>query len=277
MKICLISDLHMEIGGYPGKSKYMPEVDVLILGGDITCARYFTQKAIDTKDVEAKDNRRHMTMLMDYYGKKAKHVIYIMGNHEHYGFNINDSKDVMKTWLKKYPNVRVAENESFEIDDYLFIACTLWSDYMGEDNLQILTAQSYMNDFRVIKKRIPGDLETNITPRDCISRHKDSVAFIEYTLFKNPDKKTVIMTHHAPSLKSHNHSRGMEILGAYCSDLTKLIHKYPQIKLWTHGHTHDNVDYLIDDCQIVANHRGYEGYETCAKIFDPYRGVIELS
>jgi hypothetical protein len=33
----------------------------------------------------------------------------------------------------------------------------------------------------------------------------------------------------------------------------------------------------IGGYQIVANHRGYEGYETCAKIFDPYRGVIELS
>jgi hypothetical protein len=31
----------------------------------------------------------------------------------------------------------------------------------------------------------------------------------------------------------------------------------PQIKLWTHGHTHHPFDYVIGECRVVCNPRGY--------------------
>jgi hypothetical protein len=39
---------------------------------------------------------------------------------------------------------------------------------------------------------------------------------------------------------------------------------HPQIKLWTHGHTHHKFDYMIGETRIVCNPRGYEGYEDSA-------------
>jgi len=36
---------------------------------------------------------------------------------------------------------------------------------------------------------------------------------------------------------------------------------HPQIKLWTHGHTHHEFDYMIGECRVVCNPRGYHGYE----------------
>ena len=43
---------------------------------------------------------------------------------------------------------------------------------------------------------------------------------------------------------------------------------HPQIKLWTHGHTHDVFDYVIGETRIVCNPRGYYGYEQRASDFD---------
>jgi hypothetical protein len=49
--------------------------------------------------------------------------------------------------------------------------------------------------------------------------------------------------------------------GCYHSSLEEFILDRPQIKLWTHGHTHYAFDYVIGDTRIVCNPRGYEGYE----------------
>jgi hypothetical protein len=49
--------------------------------------------------------------------------------------------------------------------------------------------------------------------------------------------------------------------GGYASDLYDFIADRPQIKLWTHGHTHTPFDYMIDQTRIVCNPRGYEGHE----------------
>jgi len=49
--------------------------------------------------------------------------------------------------------------------------------------------------------------------------------------------------------------------GAYSSDLTEFILDRPQIKLWTHGHTHHVFDYMVGSTRIFCNPRGYKDYE----------------
>ena len=61
--------------------------------------------------------------------------------------------------------------------------------------------------------------------------------------------------------------------GSY-SDLSEFILDRPGIKLWTHGHTHENFDYMIGSTRIVCNPRGYDGYEDIADNFS--LKVIEL-
>jgi hypothetical protein len=56
--------------------------------------------------------------------------------------------------------------------------------------------------------------------------------------------------------------------GAYSSDLSEYILDHPQIKLWTHGHTHEDFDYLIGSTRIVCNPRGYIKYESRADEFN---------
>jgi hypothetical protein len=48
----------------------------------------------------------------------------------------------------------------------------------------------------------------------------------------------------------------------------------PQIKVWTHGHTHETFDYMVGTTRIVCNPRGYDGYEERAYNFK--LEVIEL-
>ena len=42
---------------------------------------------------------------------------------------------------------------------------------------------------------------------------------------------------------------------------------HPQIKLWTHGHTHEDFDYMVGETRIVCNPRGYIRYEERADSF----------
>ena len=55
--------------------------------------------------------------------------------------------------------------------------------------------------------------------------------------------------------------------GAYSSNLDEFIMDRPQIKLWTHGHTHEDFDYMIGSTRIVCNPRGYINYESRADKF----------
>jgi hypothetical protein len=62
--------------------------------------------------------------------------------------------------------------------------------------------------------------------------------------------------------------------GCYSSDLEAFILDHPEICLWTHGHTHEDFDYMIGTTRVVCNPRGYIGYEQRADTWQPK--LIEL-
>jgi hypothetical protein len=79
----------------------------------------------------------------------------------------------------------------------------------------------------------------------------------------------VVVGHHAPS-KASTHPRYADdtlMNGGYSSELSEFILDRPGIKLWTHGHTHEDFDYMIGGCRIVCNPRGYIGHEQRANEF----------
>jgi len=69
-----------------------------------------------------------------------------------------------------------------------------------------------------------------------------------------------VVGHHSPSFQSVHDMYKHETLmnGGYHSDLSEFIMDHPQIKLWTHGHTHHPFDYTIGETRVVCNPRGYE-------------------
>ena len=84
----------------------------------------------------------------------------------------------------------------------------------------------------------------------------------------NPGK-IVVVGHHSPCKQSTKpqYEKDVIVNGAYSSDLTEFILDHPEIKLWTHGHTHHEFDYMIGSTRIVCNPRGYDGYEGQADNF----------
>ena len=56
--------------------------------------------------------------------------------------------------------------------------------------------------------------------------------------------------------------------GGYHSDLSEFMFSHPQIKLWTHGHTHQKYDYMVGETRVVCNPRGYIGHEQIANEFE---------
>jgi Icc-related predicted phosphoesterase len=101
------------------------------------------------------------------------------------------------------------------------------------------------------------------------------VDYFKLILDQNKDKKCVVVGHHTPSHQScHDMYKGDYIMnGGYHSDLSEMILDRPQIKLWTHGHTHHCFDYMIGETRVVCNPRGYANYEDTG--WDPEK-VIEV-
>jgi hypothetical protein len=103
-----------------------------------------------------------------------------------------------------------------------------------------------------------------MSPLDVAVRHDKTLGYIKHIVQEHKDKKCVVVGHHSPSFKSCHPSYAHETLmnGGYHSDLSEFIIEHPQIKLWTHGHTHHPFDYVIGETRVVCNPRGYanDGY-----------------
>jgi hypothetical protein len=145
-----------------------------------------------------------------------------------------------------------------KIDDITFIGSTLWTDMNKIDPLTMHAVRDMMMDYKCIRKEFEG--YTTLKPHDTVTRHRQSLDYIKNVVAERGDEKFVVVGHHSPSFQSVHEGYRSEYLmnGAYHSDLSEFILDRPQIKLWTHGHTHHPFDYMIGETRIVCNPRGYE-------------------
>lgn len=277
MKIAICSDLHLEFGTISLENT--ENADVLILSGDICVA----------KDLMNKDNND----ILDRFGRsetwhtffqecsdRFPHVLYVMGNHEHYHGDYANTIGDLRSRLNYLRNLHILDKEQIAIRDTIFIGGTLWTDMNNQDPITLLHMKGMMNDFRCVKngnrvtifKDEDGKFhkrESRFTPEDAVEDHKEMLAYIRMMVEGKWDQKFVVVGHHAPSkLSTHPRYQKEEIMnGGYSSDLSEFIMDHPQIKLWTHGHTHEEFDYMIGSTRIVCNPRGYDGHENRADEF----------
>ena len=296
MKIAITSDVHLEFGQL--ELKNTENAEVLVLSGDICTA--VDLRVTDSILSSAKTDR-----YLEFFGNCSRnfpHVVYIMGNHEHYHGDYATSIGYLKDALKPWENIHVLDKEVWEHNDHVFIGGTLWTDMNGENEMTMNHVQRRMNDFQICKNSLRevnfrtqeptldenGDhkkdadgkplyhavfktREAYLSPSDAVEDHKAMLKFIEETYDNIPPWKTVVVcSHHAPSKCSEHpryaHDRLMN--GAYNSNLDEFIMDRPGIKLWTHGHTHEDFDYMIKSCRVVCNPRGYINYEDRADRFE---------
>jgi hypothetical protein len=226
-----------------------------------------------------------------------------MGNHEHYHGDYATSAGILRDAMKQCgDNIHFLDKEVWEHQDHVFIGGTLWTDMNGEDEMTMNHVSRRMNDFQICKnsnrmasyrtweavldadgnpvldengaaksKTVFRERESTLSPSDAVVDHKAMLKFIEETYDNIPPWKTVVVcSHHAPS-KSSEHPRYAHdslMNGAYNSRLDQFIMDRPGIKLWTHGHTHEDFDYMIKGCRVVCNPRGYINYEDRADRFE---------
>ena len=268
MKIKLVSDLHLEFSDCFINND--EGADVLILGGDICIAQdlHDHPEPANTADQAAIANgtglgRRQMTAqrFRDFFKRcsfQFPHVIYIMGNHEFYNGKFYAGIDYMREECAKYPNVYMLEQDMKIIDDVVFVGGTLWTNMNKRDPLTMHAIEGMMNDFRIIRNDARN--YAAMSALDVAIRHDKTLAYIEHIVHEHRNKKCVVVGHHSPSFQSCHPMYGNDTLmnGGYHSDLSEFIMDHPQIKLWTHGHTHHPFDYVLGETRVVCNPRGYE-------------------
>jgi len=276
MKIALCSDLHLEFDDINLKNDESAEV--LILSGDIMIAEdlhnhpetsYGMYSNVNLQDL----GRRQLTALRfrDFLSRcsfQFPHVIYIAGNHEFYHGRWKASLDHLREECNKFPNVYFLEREVKVINDVTFIGATLWTDCNKGDPLTLHALTDMMNDYRIIRNDEHGF--TKLRPAHSMYRHQQTMGYLKSILPDMKDKTVVFAGHHTPSHQSiHDRYKGQDLMnGGYHSDLSEFILDHPQIKLWTHGHTHEPFDYMIGETRIVCNPRGYSGYDEHAASFE---------
>lgn len=268
MKIKLVSDLHLEFSDIDIKND--EGCDVLILGGDIMVAEdLYNHPEPDvpyTPDIiKILGNRQSCANRFREFLKRVSsqfpHVIYIAGNHEFYHGKWVKSITVLRDECAKYSNIYFLENDVKIINDVVFVGGTLWTNCDKGNPMVQHAIQDMMQDYKLIRNDDLGF--TRLRPAHTISRHRKTLEYFKVILDQHRDKICVVVGHHAPShLSVHEMYQNDTLTNfAYYSDLSEFILDHPQIKLWTHGHTHTPFDYTIGDTRIVCNPRGYEGYE----------------
>ncbi len=238
MKIHVLSDLHIEFGPFKYEST---DADVVVLAGDIGA------------------KKRGLQWILESVTDKP--VLYILGNHEFY----NGAYPKLIVELKRAAegtNVTIMENDEVTLFGVRFLGCTLWTDFnlLGNPSLAESIASVQMNDYKRIRK---SPEYSRFSPRDSAVVHHDSIQWLQQRLDEAWGGPTVIVTHHAPSVRSIPvRFKGDTLNAAFASDLEPLV-TGSNSTLWIHGHLHRAVDYRINDTRIICNPRGYPGeFET---------------
>lgn len=274
MKFTLASDLHLEFAHLDINNE--EQSDVLVLAGDI-----FVAKEFNLGTEKANMYRRFIEEVTSRYS----HVVYVMGNHEHYHGDYAKTADILKQEFKYFTNFKFLNNSFVDICDVRFIGGTLWTDLNKNDPVTTQRVKMAMNDYHIVENSdavVSFKIKTEsdgvqfktrpakFCPEDAYKEHKDCLAVIDEVLTAyQDDKKVIVVGHHLPTHKSvpERYRQDFHSNGGYASDLSEFILDRPRIKYWIHGHTHDACDYTVGDTRIICNPRGYYGHENCAYKF----------
>lgn len=241
MKAVVFSDLHLGFS-FPDPVDLPIDTDVLIVAGDVSAP---------------------VAKSMAWLHKRFPDVpvVYVAGNHDHYGQIYGESMESGRRDAEKYRNIHFLENEKIVLKGVRFVGATLWTDFdlYGRPDDHADYAQNGMNDYAQIYDLDPLGQLMRWTPKRTRLLHAESRACLRGALSTPFDGPTVVVTHHCPHPMSvAPRFAGDYLAPAFCSDLTSDIEEF-QPDLWVHGHTHTSFDYVVPGTRtrVVCNPRGY--------------------
>lgn len=248
--IRLVSDLHLEFGSLDLPVMDNEDQQILVLAGDVgLAAKSFTYAPY-----------------LEEWAERFREIIYICGNHEHYGTSLLRSLDKIKTEVQRLglENVNVLEQEVVHFDDVSFVCATLWASFNQGDPLCMYDSQLWMNDHKKIRigPSVIDAYKRSAMPQDLYLIHVKTRNWIFPAIKQEREvgQKVCVVTHHMPSFQSVHESfrsgQHTSLNGAYASELDyNIVETDPT--LWIHGHTHFSFDYMIENTRVINNPRGY--------------------
>ena len=231
MNVQIFSDLHISMNNKI--PNITPTADYLILAGDI-----------------GKLEDKNFINFMKYVNSKWKKVIYILGNHEtyHKKYTIYELIKLYKAFFKKFKNVVFLENDTYELEDYLIVGSTMWTD------------PSSIKPFHrpILFKSKKGPPEWNL--KKYLKFRMEGVKF----LFSIKTKKKVILVTHFPVInkwtfnKDHLKKNAKSYLSWMVNnfDITYLPF-FKNLSVIISGHTHYSYDFNYKNVRFISNQLGY--------------------
>ncbi|MEY4100101.1 MAG: hypothetical protein RL300_1272 [Pseudomonadota bacterium] len=260
MRIQLLSDLHLEL--HPDfMPQAAPEVDVLVLAGDIGSYQKGSQLSGNDFGLARFSPLRPQA--------QWPRVLYTPGNHEFDGLEFSDTYDRLRDICQSL-GIEWLEREIVTIGRVRFVGTTLWSDFdVFAKSEKTLTKQLQLREkaFRAANFY----LSRNTTLKHGDPMLADAIremslecqAWLRDALSTPFEGTTVAVTHFAPTLASadprYGHQPGT---AGFCNGLDELL---PHAQVWMHGHLHCNQNYTVRGtfggrefaCQVLANPMGY--------------------
>lgn len=241
MNILVMSDLHLE---YEELYVQAPdEADAVILAGDIAEGDAGIRWAQETfPDLP---------------------VFYVPGNHEFYGGEVAGVARAMREAAAE-SNVVLLENTTAELPGLRLLGTTLWTGFdlfASNDEEELAWAKAdarrYVPDFDGRISCVADGYSISLTPDITQWWHRQAKDWLAKQLAIPFSGKTLVITHHAPSLISVQEAyQRHPATPAWASPLEALVEK---ADVWVHGHIHQHCDYEVGTCRVVSNPRGYEG------------------
>lgn len=229
MKLGLISDTHIEI--YPRRlikvlnMLLTSEADVLVLAGDIG---NISQVEVLTKELN--DAKRH--------------TILVHGNHECYTTTRVNVVESLTKFSNNNEYIHFLNNSAVTLYDKTIYGGCMWTNFLSSP-VNALTAMRWINDFRMI--------------HDMKKYHGIDEMITQHSLFRtnSPETIDICVTHFSPSLLGVGKWAGDPLNPYYHNDMGLFAHD-KEVKLWLHGHIHEDVDYLLGETRVLTNPIGYD-------------------
>ncbi|MGG3812338.1 metallophosphoesterase [Methylorubrum rhodesianum] len=245
----IMSDLHVDAS--PWQLPPGPRVDVAIAAGDVADGLC----------------RRALPWLAEHVVPRARHVVYIPGNHDFYGGRLPDELARARDSAIA-AGIRLLDcGQVLHVDGVRIVGATLWTDYaVGEPRWSRPWAlrdcgdrELGMRDHRRIQTRDRLGHPAPFRPPAALSLHVDHRDRVARVLAEAHGGPTVVVTHHAPHPRSLPSGAPVgPTCAAYASDLSALMENPGAPDLWIHGHVHVSRDYTIGRTRVVANPRGHD-------------------
>lgn len=244
-EIAFASDIHFEF--YREHPNWLPPLpssaDILILAGDI-----------DIGDHAISTIRRIAQHL------KNKHIIFVAGNHEFYGHDVDEQISKYREAFAAEKYIHFLENDKIELLGITFLGCTLWTGFDAFEeysyNESLVEAQRRIADFHYIKHTL-GQKQYRFLASAAESKFLNSKEWLRNELSYCDPEVTVVVTHFPPHTSLQHGVIEKDVLANYfvakCDDL---INEY-QPKYWIYGHNHWPVSKQVGKTKLLSNQLGY--------------------